>query len=60
MAIFPALYAAVAFFGTYVHVAVVWQLADIVNAGLLLVNLLGLVWFVGIISKGLRDYESQR
>jgi len=58
--VFPVLYALVAFFGTYVRVAIVWQLADIVNAGLLVVNLIGLVWFVGIISKGLRDYEGQR
>ncbi len=60
MIVFPVVYAAIAFFGTYVRVALVWQLADIVNAGLLLVNLFGLVWFAAIITKGLRDYEGQR
>ena len=57
---FPVLYATAAFFGTYMNVAIVWKLADIVNAGLLFVNLLGLLWFVATIRKGLRDYESQR
>jgi len=58
--LFPVVYAAVAFFGTYVKVDVVWQLADIVNAGLLIINLLGLVWFIGTIRSGLNKYEAQR
>lgn len=57
--VFPILYAAAAFFGTYMQVSLVWQLADIVNAGLLVVNLLGIVWFIATIRKGLTDYESQ-
>lgn len=60
MYVFPILYAATAFFGTYMKVALVWKLADIVNAGLLIVNILGLLWFVATIRKGLKDYESQR
>lgn len=60
MYVFPILYAAAAFFGTYMKVALVWDLADIVNAGLLIVNIIGLLWFVATIRKGLRDYESQR
>lgn len=59
MYIFPIMYAAAAFFGTYMTVSIVWQLADIVNGGLLIINVLGLVWFMGIIRKGLVDYEQQ-
>ncbi|MBV8660986.1 MAG: sodium:alanine symporter family protein [Candidatus Dependentiae bacterium] len=57
---FPIIYAAAAFFGTYMKVDIVWQLADIVNAGLLIVNILGLIWFIGTIRKGLKNYESVR
>lgn len=60
MFVFPVMYAAAAFFGTYMQVPIVWKLADIVNAGLLIVNLIGLLWFAATIRKGLRDYESQR
>lgn len=60
MFVFPILYATVAFFGTYTKVDIVWQLADIVNAGLVICNLLGLVWFVVVIKTGLQDYESKR
>ncbi len=60
MFVFPILYAAAAFFGTYMTVGIVWQLADIVNAGLLIVNILGLVWFMATIRKGLTEFESQR
>lgn len=59
MFVFPVLYAAGAFFGTYMTVAMVWELADIVNAGLLVLNVLGLLWFMSMISKGLKDYEGQ-
>jgi len=58
--LFPVVYAAAAFFGTYMTVGIIWKLADIVNAGLLIVNIIGLLWFVATIRKGLRDYESQR
>jgi AGCS family alanine or glycine:cation symporter len=58
--IFSILYAGVAFFGTYMTVSLVWKLADIVNAGLLIFNIIGLLWFIGTIRKGLKDYENQR
>ncbi len=59
MFVFPILYAAAAFFGTYMQVSLTCKLADIVNAGLLVVNLLGIIWFIATIRKGLTDYESQ-
>ncbi len=60
MFVFPVMYATAAFCGTYMRVALVWQLADIVNAGLLIINILGLIWFVAIIRKGLKEHESVR
>jgi AGCS family alanine or glycine:cation symporter len=58
--LFSLLYAVSAFVGTYMKVALVWDLADIVNAGLLVINILGLLWFVVKIRQGLTDYEGQR
>lgn len=60
MFMFPVMYATAAFVGTFMTVGIVWQLADIVNAGLLIVNILGLLWFMTTIRKGLVEYESQR
>ena len=58
--VFPFLYAMIAFFATYLDVTIVWMLADIVNAGLVFVNLLGLVWFIDVIVAGLKNYETSR
>ena len=60
MFIFPLAYAAAAFFGTYMNVDLVWSIADLINAGLFIVNMLGIIWFVAVIRKGLKEYESQR
>ncbi|MGZ6250862.1 MAG: alanine/glycine:cation symporter family protein [Candidatus Chromulinivorax sp.] len=60
MFVFPILYAAAAFFGSYMTVGLAWDLADIVNAGLLIVNILGLIWFIVTIRRGLLDYETER
>lgn len=60
MYLFPILYASAAFFGTYMKVSLVWDLADIVNAGLLITNLVGIICFMATIRKGLKNYESQR
>lgn len=60
MYVFPVLYAASAFFGTYMNVYFILSLADLVNAGLFVVNIVGILWFMTVIRKGLKDYESQR
>jgi alanine or glycine:cation symporter, AGCS family len=60
MFVFPIVYATAAFVGTFMKVSLAWDLADIVNAGLLIVNIVGLVWFVGTIRKGLKEYEGER
>ena len=60
MYVFPLLYAAAAFVGTFTTVAIVWNLADIVNAGLLILNITALLWFIATIRGGLKKYENQR
>jgi len=60
MFVFPCLYAACAFFGTYMDVYLVLNIADLVNAGLFICNMMGIIWFVAVIRKGLTEYESQR
>jgi len=60
MFIFPIIYAAAAFFGTSMTVGLAWQLGDIVNAGLFVLNIVGLLWFAGMIRQGLKDYENRR
>ena len=60
MYLFPLIYAASTFFGTFMSVQIVWDIADLVNAGLFVCNMLGIIWFVAVIRKGLNDYESQR
>jgi len=60
MFVFPCLYAACAFFGTYMNVYLVLDIADLINAGLFVCNMLGIIWFVAVVRKGLTEYESQR
>ena len=37
-----------------------WKLGDIVNAGLFVLNIVGLLWFADMIRRGLKDYEEYR
>lgn len=60
MFVFPLIYTIVAFVGTYMNVAVAWQIADIVTAGLVICNLLGVLWFALVIKNGLKSYEGKR
>ena len=58
--IFPFIYAAGAFFGTYMEVDLVWSISDLINATLFVINMIGLLWFTGVIRSGLLNYEKQR
>lgn len=60
MYIFPFLYATSTFFGTYINIYFILSIADLVNAGLFIINIIGVVWFIAVIKKGLYIYESQR
>ena len=57
---FTLLYAACAFFGTYMDVYLILSISDLINAGLFILNVFGILWFVRMISKDLKSYESQR
>jgi len=54
---FPIMYAACAFCGTWMQVELVWNINNIVNALLLLINLMGLLWFTKVIKKELEAYS---
>lgn len=55
--VFPIVYSVVAFCGTWLNVKLVWSLASLINAILLMVNLAGLLWSLGTIKKELKAYK---
>lgn len=58
--VFTLLYAGWAFLGTFMNVGLAWCASDLINAGLFVINIFGLVWFLQLIRKGLVDYEQQQ
>ena len=57
LVLFSLLYAASAALGTVLDVSLAWTLSDIVNAALFVINMLGVLWFLPVIKKGLLDYK---
>ncbi len=57
LVLFALLYAASAALGTVLDVSLAWTLSDIVNAALFVINMLGVLWFLPVIKKGLLDYK---
>ena len=55
--LFILLYALAAFSGTVMDVQIAWSASDLVTAGLFVINIFGLLWFLNKIRKGLFDYE---
>ena len=55
--LFIALYSGACFVGTWIDVSMVWSVNNIVNSLLLMTNLLGLLWFSGLIKKELDLYR---
>lgn len=55
--LFSLLYAAGAALGTVMDVSLALNLSDIVNAALFVVNMLGILWFLPVIKKGLLAYK---
>lgn len=55
--LYPLIYSAIAFCGTWLHVGLVFSLSDLMSAVLLLVNLVGLLWSIGTIKKALKAYR---
>lgn len=58
--LFIALYVLFAFMGTVMDVSVAWSASDLVTAGLFVINICGLMWFINKIRKGLFDYEKNQ
>lgn len=54
---FMLLYAGLSYIGTVSEVGLVWVLSDLINAGLFVVNIFGILWFVGKIRAGLQELQ---
>ena len=57
LVIFPYAFCAVVFAGTLIGVEFIFNLADIINAGMLLINLFGIIYLVPVIKKGLQHFK---
>jgi AGCS family alanine or glycine:cation symporter len=55
---FIALYTLAAFAGSVMDVKLAWSSSDLVTAGLFVINISGLIWFMNKIKKDLFDYEN--
>jgi alanine or glycine:cation symporter, AGCS family len=53
---YTSLYCLMAFFGALSKVALIWSMTDIINAGLLLINLYGLLVLLPEIKRGVQAY----
>lgn len=58
--VFPIAYTIVAFCGTWMHVSLVWGLSSLINALLLMTNLIGLLWSVKIMKTELQAYRVKK
>ena len=56
--LFPVIYSVVAFCGTWMNVNLVWNINNVVNALLMFINILGLLWFIKVIKKELLQYSA--
>lgn len=57
--LYALIYCAVAFLGTLAKVDIVWYALDIVNAGLLVINLYSLLFLLPEIVRGLKAHKNQ-
>lgn len=55
---FPILYSAIAFCGTWMKVPLAWSLSSFISAVLLAVNIVGLLWSLPVIKKELKAYTT--
>lgn len=58
-AFYNVVYALMSFFGIFSSVAIVWSAVDIVNAGMLIMNMYGLMWLLPRIKKAVLQDEQQ-
>ena len=55
--VFKVIFCSVVFIGAIAQVEVVWNSTDLVNGGLLIVNLFGIAWFLPLIRKVLMEHK---
>jgi alanine or glycine:cation symporter, AGCS family len=58
MTLYMMIYAAMAFIGSVYRADSVWNALDIANAGMVVINLYGLLWLLPSISRAVASYES--
>lgn len=58
--IYSAIYCALAFFGSIAKVGIVWSAVDIVNAGLIALNLYAIVMLLGMMKKAVESYDNEQ
>ncbi len=59
LAVFNGLFAFVTFLGCLARVDLIWNATDLINAGLLLINLYGILYLLPLIKNGLSSYYKQ-
>jgi AGCS family alanine or glycine:cation symporter len=57
--LFTVLFCAMSFFGAISKVAIIWNSTDLINAGLLAINLFALIWLLPMIRKAVIAYDKQ-
>ncbi len=57
---FIFLYVLFAAIGALMHVDLVWSAADIVLAGMLMINLYGIMYLLPVVAQGVRDYAHRK
>ena len=55
--VFDILFCALAFIGTLVHVHIIWDAGDLINAAMLAINLFGILYLLPIIRKKFLEYR---
>lgn len=57
---FKIMYSVTAFVGVFFNVCSMWLLIDILTAGMLAINLFGVLYLLPVIRKGVQDFKAQR
>jgi len=57
--IFDILFCACAFFGTLIHVDIVWDAGDLINAAMLAINLFGIMYLLPLIRTKYLEYKAK-
>lgn len=57
--LFNIMYCATAFIGVFYDVTSLWMLIDILTAGMLAINLFGIMYLLPVIKKGVREFNAR-